>query len=138
MSRFNGKVALVTGAASGIGREIAFALAREGARVAIADLNFAAAAAAASEIEASGGRATAVAMDVSDEAAVEKGVEETVAAHGRVDILVSNAGIQIVSPVVSFPFDQWKRMLAVHLDGAFLTTRACLRHMYRAGSGSIV
>jgi len=53
-------------------------------------------------------------------------------------ILVSNAGIQIVSPVVSFPFDQWKRMLAVHLDGAFLTTRACLRHMYRAGSGSIV
>lgn len=63
---------------------------------------------------------------------------ETIAKYGRVDLLVSNAGIQIVSPVVDFPFADWKRLLAVHLDGAFLTTKACLRHMYRAKSGSIV
>ena len=104
----------------------------------IADLDLAAAEGAASQIEAGGGTAMAVAMDVTDEAAVERGVAETVAAHGRIDILVSNAGIQIVHPVVSFPFDQWKKMLAVHLDGAFLTTKACLQHMYRAKSGNIV
>jgi 3-hydroxybutyrate dehydrogenase len=124
MLRFDGKVALVAGAASGIGRAIAFALAREGARVEIADLNPDAAAAAASEIGAAGGVATAVAMDVSDEASVEAGVNAIVAAHGRIDVLVSNAGIQVVGPVVDFPFDRWKKVLAVHLDGAFLTTRA--------------
>jgi 3-hydroxybutyrate dehydrogenase len=58
--------------------------------------------------------------------------------YGRIDVLVSNAGIQIVNPVVDFPFADWKRLLAIHLDGAFLTTKACLSHMYEAKSGSVV
>src|SRR5690606_10241732 len=66
------------------------------------------------------------------------GVAEIVAAWGTVNILISNAGVQIIHPVEEFPFAEWKRMLAIHLDGAFLTTKACLPHMYRQGSGSIV
>jgi len=77
-------------------------------------------------------------MDVTDESAVERGVTETMAKYGRIDVLVSNAGIQIVKPVVDFPFADWKKLLAIHLDGAFLTTKACLKHMYKAKSGSIV
>lgn len=139
MSRFNGKVGIITGAASGIGKEIAERFAAEGGIPVIADINRDAAYAAAREIKGKGaGDAFAVAMDVADEAAVEKGVAETVAKYGRVDLLVSNAGIQIVSPVVDFPFADWRRLLAIHLDGAFLTTKACLHHMYRAKSGSIV
>jgi len=138
MSRFNDKVAIVTGAASGIGKEIALAFAREGAKVVIADLNKDTAEATAAEIAAAGGTAMGVGMDVSDEAAVNAGVEAVVEAYGRIDILVSNAGIQIVHPVETFPFAEWKKMLAVHLDGAFLTTKACLKHMYAANSGSIV
>ena len=73
-----------------------------------------------------------------NDAAVESGVTATFAAFGKIDILVSNAGIQIVHPLEEFPFTEWKKMLAIHLDGAFLTTKACLKHMYAAGSGSII
>ena len=138
MNRFQNKVVLVTGAASGIGNEIALAFAHEGAKVVIADLNLDAAKSAASVIAANGGAAMGVAMDVSDEDAVNAGVAAAHDAYGRIDILVSNAGIQIVHPVESFPFADWKKMLAVHLDGAFLTTKACLKHMYEAKSGSII
>jgi 3-hydroxybutyrate dehydrogenase len=138
MARFDGRVAIVTGAASGIGREIAQRFAAEGATPVIADLNLDAASATAAEIKAMGGDAFAVAMDVTDEDQVEKGVADTAAKYGRIDILVSNAGIQIVKPLVEFPFDDWRRLLAIHLDGAFLTTRACLRHMYAAGYGRVI
>jgi 3-hydroxybutyrate dehydrogenase len=138
MPRFSDKVAIVTGAASGIGKEIALRLAAEGGISVIADLNFDAADATAREIRAQGKDAFAVAMNVADEAAVEKGVADTIAKYGRIDVLVSNAGIQIVKPIVDFPFADWKRLLAIHLDGAFLTTKACLKHMYKAKSGSIV
>jgi 3-hydroxybutyrate dehydrogenase len=138
MPHFDGKVAVVTGAASGIGKEIARRFAAEGGTPVIADLDVDRAHATAREIRAAGSDALAVSMDVTDEAAVEKGIAETMARYGRIDLLVSNAGIQIVKPIVDFPFDDWKRLLAVHLDGAFLTTRACLRHMYAARSGSIV
>jgi 3-hydroxybutyrate dehydrogenase len=132
------KVAIITGAASGIGKSIAVYFAREGAKVAIADLKLEAADAAASEIRAAKGVAMGVAMDVSDEKAVNDGVAAVVAKFGGIDILVSNAGIQIVHPIEAFPFADWKKMLAIHLDGAFLTTKACLPHMYRAGRGGSV
>ena len=77
-------------------------------------------------------------MDVSDEAAVDAAIATTVERFGGVDILVSNAGIQIVKPIAEFPFTEWKKMLAIHLDGAFLTTKACLRHMYRQRAGAII
>src|ERR1041385_8711285 len=132
------KAAIVTGAASGIGQEIARTYAREGARVAIADLNPEAAHAAADEIARSGGQAMAVAMDVTDEKAVNDGIAAVVKAFGGVDILVSNAGIQIVHPLEEFSFAEWKKMTAIHVDGAFLTTRACLPHMYRSGRGGSI
>src|SRR5262249_5719725 len=138
MSRFTGRVALVTGAASGIGKQVALRFAAEGAVPVIADLNLDAAAATAKEIKAKGGDAFAVAMNVVDEAQVEKGVADTVAKYGKIDILVSNAGIQIVRPLVDFPFTDWKKLLAIHLDGAFLTTRACLKHMYAAKYGRVI
>ena len=136
--RLKDKVAIVTGAASGIGREIAVIFAREGARIAIADLNQQAADATAREIDPHGQRAIGVAMDVSDEAQVEAGTSKVVEAFGVLDVLVSNAGIQIVAPVVEFEFAKWKKLLAIHLDGAFLTTRAALRQMYKQNSGTII
>jgi 3-hydroxybutyrate dehydrogenase len=138
MSRFTDRVAIVTGAASGIGKEIAERFAAEGAVAVIADLKLDAAQGAAAEIEAKGGKAYAVAMDVSQEDQVEKAIGEVVAKFGRVDILVSNAGIQIVKPFVEFAFSDWKKILAIQLDGAFLTTRACLPHMYKAGYGRVI
>jgi 3-hydroxybutyrate dehydrogenase len=136
--RLKDTVAIITGAASGIGKDIAIRFAREGAKVAIADLKLEAADATASEIRSAKGVAMGVAMDVSDEKAVNDGVAAVVAKLGGVDILVSNAGIQIVHPIEAFPFAEWKKMLAIHLDGAFLTTKACLPHMYRAGRGGSV
>jgi 3-hydroxybutyrate dehydrogenase len=132
------KSALVTGAASGIGKSLAECFAREGAKVAIADLNREAAEAAADEIRTAKGIALGVAMNVSDEKAVNDGVAAMVAEFGGVDILVSNAGIQIVHPIEEFPFAEWQKMLAIHLDGAFLTTKACLPHMYRSGRGGSI
>jgi 3-hydroxybutyrate dehydrogenase len=126
-------VCIVTGAASGIGKEIAVRFAQEGARVAIADLNKAQAQAAADEI-----KGLALAMDVTSEEQVNRGVAEVVSKWGGVDVLVSNAGIQIVHPVEEFPFADWKKMLAIHLDGAFLTTRACVPHMKRSGRGGSI
>ncbi len=136
--KLNNKVAIITGAASGIGKEIAMEFAREGAKVCIADLMLDAATATANEINQAGGTAMAVAMNVTDEAQVDKGVADTVAKFGGVDILISNAGIQIISPIVDFKLEDWKRMLAIHMDGAFLTTRACMRAMVKAGSGGTI
>jgi 3-hydroxybutyrate dehydrogenase len=132
------QVAIVTGAASGIGRAIAQRFARAGARVVIADLDRGAAAATAREINPDPGKAIGIAMDVTDEQAVNAGVAEAVSRFGGVDVLVSNAGIQIVHPLEEFSYAEWKKLLAIHLDGAFLTTRACLPHMYKAGRGSLI
>jgi 3-hydroxybutyrate dehydrogenase len=133
----NGKVALVTGAASGIGRGIAKRFVEAGGRVAVADLNLDAAQAAAKEL---GGEkvAIAVAMDVTSEEQVNAGVDAAAKTFGAIDILVSNAGIQIVHPIEEFPFADWKKMLAIHLDGAFLTTKACVKYMYPQKSGALI
>jgi len=134
----NDKVAVITGAASGIGKCVARAFLDEGAKVAIADLDQKAADAVAREFDPTGERAIGVAMDVSDEAQVDAGIDAVAAKFGGIDILVSNAGIQIVAPVDEFAFADWKKLLAIHLDGAFLTTRACLKHMYAQGRGGSV
>jgi 3-hydroxybutyrate dehydrogenase len=136
--RLQDKVAIITGAASGIGKEIALLFAREGAKIAIADLDLNAAEATAREIDPAGQRALGVAMDVSNEDQVEAGTAKAITTFGCLDILISNAGIQIVDPIVDFEFAKWKKLLAVHLDGAFLTTRAALRQMYKQNSGSVI
>jgi len=136
--QLNEKVAVVTGAASGIGKEIARTFAQAGARVVIADRNSTAAHATAEELDSSGRRAMAVAMDVTSESDVDSGLAAVVSALGRIDVLVSNAGIQIIAPLDELPFADWKRLLAIHLDGAFLTTRAALRQMYKQGGGGSI
>ncbi|MDP9057818.1 MAG: 3-hydroxybutyrate dehydrogenase [Pseudomonadota bacterium] len=137
--KLQNKVCIVTGSASGIGLAIAKLYVSEGAKVVIADLNAAAAEMTAADINAANpGCAMAVAMDVTSEDAVNAGIAAVVAAWGGVDVLVSNAGVQIVNPIENYAFSDWKKMLAIHLDGAFLTTKACLPHMYAKGSGTII
>ena len=133
------KIAIVTGAAGGIGEAIAAAFVAEGAKVAIADLKADAAKATAEALTRKGpGAAMPVAMDVADEASVNAGVAAVIAAWGGVDVLVSNAGVQIVHKIEDFPFADWKRLLAIHLDGAFLTTKACIPSMKARGGGAIL
>jgi 3-hydroxybutyrate dehydrogenase len=132
------KVAIITGSASGIGKEIALEYSKEGAKVVIADLSLAAAQATADEINAGGGKAMAVEMNVTDEAQVDAGVARVVEQFGGVDVLISNAGIQIISAIVDFKLEDWKKLVAIHLDGAFLTTRAAMRAMIAQGKGGTI
>ena len=138
MTTLEGKVAIVTGAASGIGNAIAKLYAKNGAKVAIADINPSAADKAAADIRAAGGTAMGVVMDVTSEDAVNAGTDRVVKEWGALDILVSNAGIQIVHPIEDFPYAEWKKLLAIHLDGGFLTTKAALKHMYKDNRGGTV
>jgi len=132
------KIALVTGAASGIGKEIARQFVNQGAKVAIADVDLEAARIAANELDPSGAATLPIRMDVADERQVDIAVDQVCLTFGRLDVLVSNAGIQIVAPIDQFSFGDWKKMLAIHLDGAFLTTRAALRRMYAQGRGGSI
>ena len=133
------KVCIITGAASGIGYGIATRFVADGAKVVIADLKLDLAQRAADALTTQGpGAAMAVEMNVTDEAQVNAGVAQVVEKWGRIDVLIANAGIQIVHRLEDFPFNEWKKLLAIHLDGAFLTSKACLPHMYKAGSGSII
>jgi 3-hydroxybutyrate dehydrogenase len=132
------KVALITGSASGIGKECAIKLSAAGAAVVIADLNLPDAQKVADEINQGGGKAIAIAMDVTNEEMVNAGIDETVKKLGSIDVLVSNAGIQIVHPIEEYPFAEWKKMMAIHLDGAFLTTKAAIKHMYDSGRGGSI
>ena len=136
--RLKNKVAIVTGAASGIGKEIAMTYAREGAKVAIADLNLDHANQVAADIKSHGGQAIGVLMNVIDEAQVQEGVDTVAKQFGGIDVLVSNAGIQIIDAIDKLSYAHWKKLLAIHLDGAFLTTRACLQHMYAGGRGGSI
>jgi len=132
------KIAIITGAGSGIGRQIARSFAREGANVCLTDLDGDAAIAATREIQNAGGAATAALMDVTNEKQVNDVIDKMATELGGVDILVSNAGIQHLDRIADVSFENWKKVLAVHLDGGFLTTRACLRHMYEQKRGGSV
>jgi len=138
MASLDGKVALITGAASGLGKAIAELYAKNGAAVGIADINQGQADATANEIKAAGGKAIGIEMDVTSEDAVNAGTDKLVAEFGHIDILISNAGVQIINPIEQFAFADWKKMLAIHLDGGFLTTKAALKHMYKGDRGGMV
>lgn len=138
LSDLSGKVALVTGAASGLGKEIAITFSQAGASVAIADLNGDGAEAVAAQIRAKGGKAIGVEMDVTNEGAVNLATDSVANEFGSIDILVSNAGIQVVNSIVDFSYADWRKVQAIHVDGAFLTTKAALRHMYKDDRGGVV
>lgn len=131
-----GKVTVITGAASGIGKHMAEKFAEEGSHVVIADLDLNAATSVAKEISDKYGIETmAVKMNVTDENEVNGGIEAVAQKFGKIDVLISNAGIQIISPIVDFEFDAWKKVIDIHLNGTFLTVRAAMRKMIEQGKG---
>lgn len=133
------RVALVTGAARGIGAAIAERLARDGAWIALADVDETAAAVEAERIRAAGGGAFPVRLDVADPAGARDVVEQILQREGRLDILVNNAGIAgIAAPVAEYPEDEWRRILTIDLDGVFYCCKAALPHMLERGSGRII
>lgn len=136
--KLENKVAIITGAASGIGRAIAFEYAKEGAKVIVADLDINAAEETVAEIKNNGSEALAISMNVTNEEQVNNDIQTVIDNFGRIDILVANAGYQHIASVEELTYQQWKDLLSVHLDGAFLTTKACLKHMYKQKSGSII
>lgn len=136
--RLDGRVAVITGAGRGIGRAIAEEYAREGARVAVADLDAAIAEDTAAAIRAAGGEAMAVTMDVTDENAVDGGIQRVIDTWGGLDIAIANAGVQHIDALDKLALADWRKVISVHLDGAFLLTRAALREMYRGGGGILL
>jgi NAD(P)-dependent dehydrogenase (short-subunit alcohol dehydrogenase family) len=140
--RLRDKVVLITGAGSGLGRESAVLFAEEGARVVVTDVSAGRADAAAALIADAGGEAVAVTMDVSDEAAVEAGVDAAVARYGRLDVLYANAAIAEpnlgATPFEELSLEDWNRVLAVNLTGVFLPAKHAVRVMKPQGQGTIV
>ena len=132
------KVALITGAGSGLGRAIALAFACEGATVVVNDVSEERARETVSEIEAQGGQAVAILADVSDSQQVKEMFARAVEEYSTVDILVNNAGLLQPAEIASMEDEDWRRMIAVHLDGTFFCTREAVRIMEAKGSGKIV
>lgn len=134
--RLEGKVAIVTGAATGIGQAIATAFAKEGAAVVVDYVGKSELAAETlRKIAAAKGRGIAVEADVSDPAQVKNLVEQTVAKFGRLDILVNNAGIEFKRPFLEFPFDLWQKVIAVDLTGPWLCAQEAALQMVKQGKG---
>ncbi len=136
--RLAGKVAVITGAASGNGREIALRFAQEGARVVVADRNVEGAEAVRQVIEQSGGSALAVAVDVADPQSVQTLVDRTLTTYGQIDVLVNCAGIAPRKPVLEMTDEEWRQVIAVNLDGTFYVSRAVARPMVERGSGTLI
>ena len=130
------KSALITGAASGIGKACAERMAQEGYGVVVADVNLPAAEELAAKLAAEGLSAIAVHMDVADEQEVEAGFDKMMETYGSCDLVMSNAGVQIVHPFEEYPFADWRKMMAIHADGAFLVSRAAYRRMKARAAGS--
>jgi meso-butanediol dehydrogenase/(S,S)-butanediol dehydrogenase/diacetyl reductase len=135
VNRLEGKVALVTGGARGIGYAISQRLADEGASVAVLALHRESADAAAAALRRNGGRTIAIEADVSDEDGIARAVADTVAAFGRLDVMVNNAGTIAIAPVVETSVETWDRVLAVNLRGAFLGCREAAKQMIAQGKG---
>lgn len=133
--RLEGRVAIVTGGARGIGRAIAQRLAEDGANVAVVALHEETALTAAAELERVGVKALGIAADVSDESDTHRYVNETVHRFGHIDILVNNAGTIVIEPLVSLSTEDWNRVLAVNTTGAFLACREGARQMIKRGTG---
>ncbi|MFJ3278260.1 SDR family NAD(P)-dependent oxidoreductase [Streptomyces halstedii] len=139
MSDFTGKVGLVTGAGSGIGRAIASGLARRGAAVAVLDLDEAAAQETAEEITGVGGRAIAIRVDIADEDSVRSAIGRTVAELGRLDLAVNNAGVPSSGrQLTGMPAQEWERVLRINLTGTFFCLKHEIPELSRAGGGAIV
>jgi NAD(P)-dependent dehydrogenase (short-subunit alcohol dehydrogenase family) len=138
VERFKNRIAIVTGAAMGIGEASARAFAREGAYVYVADIDVAAGEATAASIRESGAQAEFVEMDVANEDAVRSGVEQAVAKHGRLDIMHANAGIDLTKSVVETTLADWQRIIDINLTGAYLASRFALIQMYEQRSGTVV
>jgi NAD(P)-dependent dehydrogenase (short-subunit alcohol dehydrogenase family) len=134
LQRLDGRIALITGGGGGIGRAAAHALAQAGAHVAVSDIEEDAARTVAAEI----GRGEAHRLDVADEAEVETVVGRVMDRHGRIDILINNAGLGARVPTVDLPTERWRHVLAVNLDGSFFCARAAGRHMLAARRGTVV
>jgi 3-oxoacyl-[acyl-carrier protein] reductase len=136
--RFAGKVAIVTGAARGIGEAIALMLAREGADVVVADVDLEGARRVAQEIEGLGRRAKAIQADVSQREAVQRLISETVSVFGKIDILVNNAGIIRRGTFLEHSPQDWEKVLSVNLGGTFNCTQEVVPHMIKQGGGKII
>lgn len=132
------RVAAVTGGAAGIGRATCLALARQGASVVVVDVDGHQAQKVAGEISAIQGNAIVVEADVSDELAVDRAVDEIIKALGKIDVLVNNAAIEILTPMLSVKVEDWDKVINTNLRGTFLFTRAVLPHMLERKSGAIV
>ena len=138
MNRVMGKVAIITGAAGGMGRAIASLLAKEGAKVTLTDIDEDNGKKVAEEIRRDGGEALFVKHDVSSEGDWSEVIEKTLAEFGKLDILVNNAGVMLIKEIKDMSLEEWRRLMSVNLDGAFLGTKYAIRAMKRSGGGSII